>query len=172
MERIAVIFLVLMIVFIVLVLISVYIINHLRIKVKHSKGYTAKYPSSYLCSDGHKVRSLSECVIDDYFTRNGIVHKYEDVILKTTGKKFMYDWYFKEVDLYIEFFGFSGKKYKDTMEEKISFYRTNKLKMVSLEPDVLSNIEEKIPEKFGKLWKEIIHEKHCPSCGNTLDDRI
>jgi len=172
MDRITVIFLVLMIIFIVLVLISVWIINHLRIKSKHGKGYTANYPSSYLCSDGHVVRSLSECIIDNFFTKNGIVHKYEDIILKTAGKKFKYDWYLKEVDIYIEFFGFSGKKYKETMAEKKTFYRKNKLKMVSLEPEVLSNLEEKIPEKFGKLWKEIIHEKHCPSCGSTLDDRI
>ena len=172
MERIAVIFLVLMIVFIVLVLISVWIINHLRIKAKHGKGYTSNYPSSYLCSDGHKVRSLSECVIDDFFSRKGIIHKYEDIILKTAGKKFKYDWYLNEVDIYVEFFGFSGKKYKETTEEKKKFYRKNNLKMVSLEPDVLSNIEEKIPEKFGKLWKDIIHEKHCPSCGNALDDRL
>ncbi|MHA1721057.1 MAG: hypothetical protein ACTSXK_16185 [Promethearchaeota archaeon] len=172
MDKITTVFLILMIVFIVLVLISIWIINHLRLKVKESKGYNANYPSSYICLDGHKVRSLSECLIDDFFTRNGIIHKYEDVILKTTGKKFMYDWYLKEADIYVEFFGFSGKKYKETREEKTNFYRRNNLKMIALEPDVLSNIEVKLPEKFGKIWKEIIHEKHCPNCGSALDSRI
>ena len=172
MERITVIFLVLMIIFIVLVLISVWIINNLRIKSKHGKGYTSSYPSSYICSDGHVVRSLSECYIDEFLSKNGVIHKYEDIILSTADKKYKYDWYLQDVDIYVEFFGYSGKKYKETMEDKKKFYRKNNLKMVALDPDVLSDIEEKIPEKFGKLWKEIIHEKHCPSCGSTLDDRI
>ena len=123
---------------IILVLIFVFIINHYGKEDKTK--YRSNYPSSYICLDGDKVRSLSECYIDNFFHRNGIQHKYEDVIIKSQEKKYKQDWYLPEIDFNIEFFGFSGKKYHETREAKIDFYRIHNLKMISLEPSDLDMI--------------------------------
>ncbi|MHA1617736.1 MAG: hypothetical protein ACTSVZ_00530, partial [Promethearchaeota archaeon] len=71
-----------------------------------------------------------------------------------------------------EFFGFSGKKYKENTEDKIKFYRVHNLKMVALGPSVLADVNENIPEKFGKLWPKLIHPRHCSNCGDELDRRV
>jgi hypothetical protein len=158
---------------ILLVLIAIVINNIFRGKSKDDpKGYRANYPSWYYCLDGDRVRSLSELVVDNFFHQNRVQHKYEDVILKTQEKKYKYDWYLPEVDIYIEFFGFSGKKYYKTRDEKTNFYRKHHLTMIALEPSDLDNLDEKIPLKLGKYWEKIIHERHCPNCGNSLDSRI
>jgi hypothetical protein len=159
---------------IVFVLILLLIMNNLRLS-KEKKGYNANYPSSYKCLDGHRVRSLSELMIDNFFFQNGIKHEYEAVILKTVNsadKQYKYDWYFPEVDVYVEFFGFSGKKYKENTEAKKKFYRKHRLNMIALTPDVLANVPEQIPEKFGQYWEKTVHVKHCPNCGEEFDSRL
>ncbi|WP_371802461.1 hypothetical protein [Candidatus Lokiarchaeum ossiferum] len=166
-------FLIIFVSIIVLVLAFVLLLNFLRGKYQEeSKAYRAHYPSSYLCKDGDKVRSLSELVVDDFFYLHRIPHTYEDVILKTSEKKYKYDWYFPEADIYVEFFGFSGKKYKDTQRDKINFYRKHNLNMVALDPSDLDDLSTKIPAKFGKHWDHLIHSRHCPHCGDALDNRV
>ncbi len=159
---------------ILFVIVLLLLINNLK-RPKKKKEYQAQYPSSYICQDGHKVKSLSELLVDNYFYRHGIKHEYEDVILKTLGpdeKKYKYDWYFPEVDVYIEFFGFSGNKYKQNTEDKINFYRKHHLTMIALRPDDLANVDESLPEKLGEFWDKVITAKHCPNCGNELDARL
>ena len=157
-----------------IIIILLLVINNLSLS-KKAKGYQAKYPSSYICLDGDKVRSLSECLIDNFFYQHGIEHKYEDVILKSVNskeKQYKYDWYLPKIDLYIEFFGYSGKKYQQNTEDKKVFYRKHHLKMLGLIPADLANIQESLPEKFGKEWEQISTVKHCPNCGESLDRRM
>jgi len=168
-------FLILMIIFICLVLIIVFLFNNLRFykkKVREEEEYKAKYPSSYLCQDGHKVRSLSECLIDDFFHKNGVKHNYEDIILKSAEKQYKYDWFLPTIDCYVEFFGYSGKEYKENTANKIDFYRKHALQMIAIDPSDLADIRTQIPEKFGKLWEKIINSHHCPNCGVPLDPRL
>ncbi len=159
-------------VFIVIILFLVYLWNNLRLKIKDAALYQAKYPPHYQCLDGHIVRTLSECLIDDFFYRHNIEHRYEDVILKNADKQYKYDWYLPEVELYVEFFGFSGKKYKETQADKIKFYRFHQLKMIPLDPMDLEKVEETLPVKFASVWKKIATDRHCPHCGKTLDNRV
>jgi len=155
------------------ILITILIVKRLNSKFKtEEKKYRANYPSRYICFDGEKVRSLSECIIDNYFYTNGIQHHYEDIILKTSEKQYKYDWYLPEIDVYVEFFGFSGKTYSQKTEDKIEFYRKHNLKMIALNPSDLDNIEEKIPMKFGVFWNKMIHSYHCPNCGSKFDNRV
>ncbi|MHA1727675.1 MAG: hypothetical protein ACTSWY_02970 [Promethearchaeota archaeon] len=155
-----------------LVVIIIFIIKHYRKKVR---GYRAKYPSNYECIDGHRVRSLSELIIDNCLFRNGISHKNEDIILNNSGKKYKFDWFLPDIDVYLEFFGFSGKKYHETRIEKEKFYRKNHLKMIAIEPFDLINIEDGLKHKLGKSWKTIVKNgisRFCPQCGEKLDKRV
>ena len=86
---------------------------------KKETAYRAKFPSFYYCVDGDKVRSLSEVVIDDCLTRNNVKHVYEGII-EEGARKFKYDWFLPDSNTYVEFFGYSGKKYAETRKEKES----------------------------------------------------
>ncbi|MCF2138780.1 MAG: hypothetical protein K9W44_01830 [Candidatus Lokiarchaeota archaeon] len=158
--------------FIIILVILIVIIANLWQKNRTVQAYQAKYPSRYVCLDGDVVRSISECLVDNFLYRNGIAHKYEDVIVKSAAHQYKYDWYLPDLDLYLEFFGFSGKKYKETMEKKRKFYRTNHLSMMEIIPSDLSDLNTKLKEKFGKQWEKIAHGRHCPHCGGILDDRV
>jgi hypothetical protein len=135
-------------------------------------GYQSKFPKSFYCQDGDKVKSLSECLIDDCLFRNGIQHTYEDFIDKNDAN-YKYDWYLAEADIYLEFFGFFGKKYHDTRMLKEKFYKTRHLTMIAIEPSDTDKIEEKLSQKLGaNTWEKLKHPKHCPNCGQILDNRI
>jgi hypothetical protein len=142
-----------------------------RLSSKRERAYQAKYPSSYLCIDGHKVRSLSELIIDDLFYRWGIHHEYEDFILQSFAN-YKYDWYLPDFDLYLEFFGYSGKKYQQTKREKEEFYRRHHLHMIALEPSDLADIQSNIVTKLKSYIGTDLLVHHCPHCGKSLDSRL
>ncbi|MHA1775730.1 MAG: hypothetical protein DRO88_04520 [Promethearchaeia archaeon] len=160
--------------FVIVVVILLVIIANLWQKNRKVLEYQAKYPSRYVCLDGDVVRSISECLVDNFLYRNGIKHKYEDVIVKSAAHQYKYDWYLPDINLYLEFFGFSGKKYKETMEKKKKFYRVNHLSMMEILPSDLADVNKNLREKFGKYWGKIAHtqERHCPHCGQVLDERV
>ena len=139
---------------------------------KKKEKFRHRYPSWYICTDRHKVRSLSEYMVDEFFSRNGIRHEYEDVILKSVEKKYKYDWYLPECDVYVEFFGYSGKRYHQNTLDKIDFYRKHSLTMIALYPNDLADSSQTLLEKFQEYWVKIAHRPHCPSCGKMLDERL
>lgn len=147
--------------------------------INHNPEYTeykAKYRGSYICVDGHKVRSLSECLLDNTLHRWGVPHQYEDYILKNL-RNYKYDFYLPENDLYIEFFGCSGEKYARNTEEKKKFYQENNLKMVALVPEDLGDVEKNFYEKLAPYLGTIPNgnknsASFCPKCGESLDQRF
>jgi hypothetical protein len=131
-----------------------------------------KYPSFYYCLDGHKVRSVSEAYIDNIFTKYHIRHETEDLIAKSAGN-YRYDWYLPDADIYLEFFGYYGKKYAQSRKEKEHIYKTMRMNMIPIEPEDLDHFVEKFRAKIGaKVWDSIAITPRCPSCGNQLDDRV
>ncbi|MHA1341375.1 MAG: hypothetical protein ACTSRZ_17425 [Promethearchaeota archaeon] len=146
------------------------------LKRKHKediKNYIQQYPATYLCRDGHKVRSLSELILDNALYRHNIRHQYEDYVSKKENDpKYKYDFYLPDAEVYIEFFGFSGKKYHDTRIKKEKFYKQKRLKMVAFEPQDLVEIDKSLRVKLGFCWDKIASPRHCPNCGGELDERI
>jgi hypothetical protein len=140
-------------------------------KARQEKQYQAKFPGSYICKDGHKVRSLSELAIDNFFTDHLVQHEYEQPILPKADRNFKYDWYLPEIDIYLEFFGFHGRTYFETRKTKEKFYKAAKLHMIAIEPMDLARLEESIPAKLGSDWTRIARYPHCPHCGEQLEQR-
>ena len=157
---------------VILVAIYFYFLFQKRVKKKTNKRYKAKYPSKYIALDGDACRSLSELIVDNCLYRNGIQHTPEKIIKKSSKKKYKYDWYLPVVDVYIEFFGYSGKNYFKRKGEKKRFYKRNHLKMIALEPIDLIHIDESLKNKLGKNWQKVVNSKHCPRCGKNLDNRF
>ena len=131
----------------------------------------------YRCLDGHLVRSKGELIIDNYLFFLGISHVYEKVII-LGGNKIKCDWFLPKFDLYIEYWGYSGKNYIKRKEEKIRLYRKEKLKLISIENwmfcDIYTNINRKL-EKYMKIHQEMYRKpikKFCANCGSELDERF
>ena len=112
------IYLILFVIFIVIILILVYfLLKSLRKEEKRLKA------SSFKCLDGHVVKSKGELIIDNFLHLNGINHEYEKTIM-VHGNPIKYDWYLPKTKIYIEYWGFFGKKYLQRKEEKIKFPET------------------------------------------------
>ena len=159
--------------FSIVLLIMFYIIQ--RIKNLFKKSQKIERPHSFKCLDGHIVRSKAELIIDNHLYRLNLEHEYEKTI-SVKGKKIKYDWYLPKFGVYIEYWGFYGKKYMDRKEEKIKLYKKGKLTLISIEDIMLTDIYS-ILEKELKNYVRLDAKanpvyKHCPNCGTSLDERF
>jgi len=130
--------------------------------------------TSFKCYDGHVVRSKGELIIDNHLHRLGIKHEYKRTI-RVRGNPIKYDWYLTEHDIYVEYWGFFGKEYEKRKEEKLNLYRKGKLKLISIENEMFSDIYSKLEKELKKYitLKEVNNiKKHCPGCGFELDNRF
>jgi hypothetical protein len=146
----------------------------LKISKFSKKKYLPQRALSYKCLDGHIVKSKGELIIDNYLYHLGIDHKYERSI-KIRGKFLKYDWYLPDVDIYIEYWGYYGKKYMKRKKEKLELYRKGKLKLISIEEFMLRDINLNLQRELVKILKNnrfFNHSKYCPSCGLSLDERF
>ena len=129
-------------------------------------------PTSFKCLDGDIVRSKGELIIDNHLYRLGIRHVYEEKV-KVRGKTIMCDWYLPEHEVYIEYWGFYGKLYMRRKQEKIELYKKGKLTLISIEDimlaDIYPNLEKELKKHVNLAGTKL---KHCPNCGEELDDRF
>jgi hypothetical protein len=144
-----------------------------RSKIKKKKVTLSKYR----CLDDHLVRSKGELIIDNYLYFLGISHIYEKIVL-LRGNKVKCDWFLPKYDIYIEYWGYSGKKYLKRKEEKLKLYCKGKLKLISIENwmfyDIYSSINKNL-EKYMNLHQESYwkpRKKFCSNCGSELDERF
>jgi hypothetical protein len=144
---------------------------------KWRRRYQTPYPSRYTCIDGHRVRSLAELLIDNWFYTQKVRHRYEDIIIHE-GRKYKYDWYLEDYGLYIEFFGYSGKKYFETKREKEKFYAKHRLTMLAIAPENLADLHQFLKNKLQLKTLDLLdsldlepHAKYCPNCGEILQYR-
>ena len=156
--------------------ICVCVIYFLIIKIfKFSKKkYIPQRATSFKCLDGHIVKSKGELIIDNYLYHLGITHEYENTI-RVQGKPMKYDWYLPEYDIYIEYWGYYGKKYMKRKKVKLELYRKGKLKLISIEDFMLRDIDKNLQKEISKVMKldQFLQDlKHCPNCGLLLDERF
>ncbi len=95
-------------VFIIIFVLFVIILIYFLLKTLKKEEKRLK-PSSYKCIDGHVVKSKGELIIDNFLHLNGIEHEYEKKI-KVKGNPIKCDWYLPEHEIYMEYWGFFGKK--------------------------------------------------------------
>jgi predicted nuclease of restriction endonuclease-like RecB superfamily len=123
--------------------------------------------STFRCLDGHLVKSKGELIIDNYLFFLGIQHIYEKVI-SLRGNKVKCDWYLPKYDIYIEYWGYYGKRYNKRKKEKLRLYQKENIKIIS------TNIN-KMLKKYIKNYKENYwkaEKKYCYNCGKELDERF
>ncbi len=148
---------------------------------------------------GEEVKSKAEKSVADYLNKNDIKYKYEETI-KLGNNKIKYDFYLPKYDIYIEYWGLesldnkTGEKYRKRKAEKIGLYDEHNLKLISIQPEDLKNLDTIIPRRikelgskksksaktvksllFGKEGTENDESKDesdetvfCTKCGNTV----
>jgi hypothetical protein len=109
---------------------------------------------------GESVKSHSEGLIADYFSRNGIRYEYEHPI-HGIGHP---DFYLPDYDLVVEFWGLVDAddervrtRYVKTMKWKMAQYYSRKIKFVSIYPQNLSNLDWVFRKKFEKVTGQRFH---------------
>jgi len=133
--------------------------------------------SRFRCLDGHLVRSKGELIIDNYFFFLGIKHIYEKVIF-LRGNKIKCDWFLPEYNVYVEYWGYSGKRYLKRKNEKLKLYQKEKMRLISIENsmffDIYTNLngllKKYIKKKANSLWNS--SKIYCHNCGKELDERF
>ena len=121
-----------------------------KILKSSKKKYFPQRAISFKCLDGHIVKSKGELIIDNYLYHIGIEHEYENTI-RVRGKPMKCDWYLPLYDIYIEYWGYYGKKYMRRKKEKLELYRKGKLKLISIEDIMLRDIELNLQKEISKL---------------------
>ena len=100
---------------------------------------------------GEVVRSYSEKVIADWFYRNGVRYAYEYPAFDRRGSVISRpDFYLPDYGVYVEYWGLAGtgKGYDRTMRWKGAQYRTNGVRVVSLYPGELMNLDEALVSRL------------------------
>lgn len=91
---------------------------------------------------GLKVRTRSEKRIADFLYKQSIVFEYEKELI-FNGRKYIPDFYLPEMNLYIEFFGWSHiPSYQNKVEEKMRVYKENGMDCICLFHKGSKNLEE------------------------------
>jgi len=125
----------------------------LNVEIKNEiDDYRKTYPANIRCRDGHYVRSRAEKIIDDWLYENNYLHAYEkSVYIKEEDKEYIPDFFLKNDDVYIEFWGLSeNESYLLKKETKIDFYKRNRIRFVSIEDKDIEHIEDVLPRLIAK----------------------
>ena len=158
-----------------IILVNYILYQKRQYNIKNSPKST--YPNSFKCLDGHKVRSKGELIIDNYLYLSGLKHDYEKKLITNFGI-IVPDWYLPSLDVYIEYWGFSGERYERRKKEKLNFYERAKLTVISIEnsmfDDIYLNLRKMLSNfiSFENRIKNLDKEKYCPNCGTLLDERF
>lgn len=117
------------------------------------EDYRKIYPANIRCKDGHYVRSKSEKIIDDFLYDNNILHAYEKQLFIEEAYDIQYipDFFLKHENIYIEFWGLDEENYLKKKDEKLKFYNTYNIKIISLEEKDIEHLEDILPKRIAKL---------------------
>ena len=122
------------------------------------------YEGVFECEDGHIVKSISEQIIDDWLSEQGIFHGYETPLDIGEEKPLKPDFCLKNYlgkgeDVYIEYFGLQGQpKYDEHTAFKMEHYKRLKTTVVCLYPKDSKNLKFALQTKILNKNKIKIHE--------------
>jgi len=102
---------------------------------------------------GETVKSMAEKKIADFLYAYKIHYDYERAI-KLDKIKLIPDFYLRQFGVFVEYWGLTDyKKYKNRMKKKKRMYRKHNLKLISLYPEDLQNLDKIFFDKLKSLVK-------------------
>ena len=110
-------------------------------------SFRDKFPAVIRCEDGHKVRSKSEKIIDDWLYHHKIAHAYER---KVPIEDEVYCDFFLPYDkkIWIEFWGLDDEKYLARKEIKKKFYTQNNKILIEISEKDVQMLDDILPQKL------------------------
>jgi len=137
-----------------------------------------EYGTPSVTVTGQPVRSMSEKMVADYFTRNGIAYYYEATTMANDwfifkSKISKPDFFLPQCNLVVEYWGLVDSpdarlrnEYVRTMRWKMAQYRRNNIRFVSLYHSNLSNLDYYFRRKFREAMGFDLAPvaQICPTC--------
>ena len=130
-------------------------IELLQVLDKHEEQLICK------CADGHKVRSKSEMLIDDWLFYHGYAHAYEKALPIDSDKNHDLhpDFYLIKEDIYIEHWGYENRKdYQKAKEYKLEQYKKLGITVICTTELDISDINAALERKLKYYQKGKINE--------------
>jgi len=115
--------------------------------------YRKTYPAEQRCEDGHYVRSKSEQIIDNWLYNHNYMHAYEQIVFGD-DKEYIPDFYLKNEDCYIEYWGKEEETYLLKKDEKLAFYKKQGIKIISLDDKDIQHINDVLPRMIRKIQEK------------------
>lgn len=114
--------------------------------------YRKTYPATIACEDGHYVRSKAEKIIDDWLYNHNYIHAYEkSVYSPDEDKEYIPDFYLKNEDIFIEYWGLTdNESYLLKKETKSAFYTRNNIRFISLEDKEIEHLGDVLPRLIAR----------------------
>jgi len=123
--------------------------EHQTISQPTSNNFRDKFEAKHRTKDGHFVRSRAEVIIDDTLYDYGLVHAYEKKV--PIEEELYTDFYLPNGKVYIEYWGLENDpKYSERKAKKIEIYQKYDLKLIELNDDDISNLDDHLPKKLLK----------------------
>jgi hypothetical protein len=111
--------------------------------VTDTVDFRDKFPPAYRAKDGHKVRSKSEVLIDNYLYESNIVHAYERKV--PIDEDLLSDFYIPKGNVYIEHWGLDDPKYLARKKRKLEIYNKYGLNLIEFVEKDVSKIDDTLP---------------------------
>lgn len=113
-------------------------------------NFREKFPATFRTKDGHMVRSRAEVIIDNALYDYKLAHAYER---KLPIEEDVYaDFFIPTENVYIEFWGMEDDpKYAERKKQKIEIYKKYDFKLIELNDNDISNLDDYLPKKLLKF---------------------
>ena len=141
--------------------------KELYVKITNCKNFIildSQYETKHTSKDGHKVKSKTEVLIDNYLYDHNIKHAYEIKLPYGTKKDeyitpdfFLPNYLGIDKHVYIEHWGYDNEDYLRKKEFKLSIYKKLNITLVCTNESDASNIESELNRKLNKRF--IIEKK-------------
>jgi hypothetical protein len=118
---------------------------------KDENNFRKKFPADFMGSDGHRVRSKAELLIDNwlYTRRPPIAHAYERRL--PVPEEAYADFYIPLGDCYIEYWGLDTPEYSERQRRKLELFEKYDLRVVSLGERDIENLDDLLPRELLKM---------------------
>ena len=118
----------------------------------YGSSFRKRFPATHRTSDGHKVRSKAEQLIDDWLYMTArLPHAYERRV--PIEEDLYCDFFLPEKKVYIEYWGMENDPaYLSRKDEKVGLYAKYGLNLVQLTDEHVKNLDDHLPKvllKFG-----------------------
>lgn len=99
--------------------------------------------------DGVAVQSIGEKRIADWLASHGIKYEYDERFRVVEDTVIRPDFYLREFDLYIEYWGMNTDKYNANRRKKLDLYQREGRKLISLSFEDDHHLEERLQERLS-----------------------